>query len=120
MVFLLAMPSFALALEPGQSGGGAFEEGLNQVQGQFPTSGSLSGSQTATDFILGAIRILLTVVMAVAILFLIIGGFKYITSGGNPAQAESGKKTLINAVIGMALIILSYVIVSVVNNTLSY
>jgi hypothetical protein len=58
----------------------------------------------------------LGVTFAIAVLFLIIGGFWYITAGGNEEQADKGKKTIINALIGVVVIILSYVIVNVVTN----
>ncbi len=62
---------------------------------------------------------LLGIALAVAVLFLIIGGFQYITSAGNEESAEKGKATAINALIGIVIIILSYVIVNVVANLVS-
>lgn len=41
---------------------------------------------------------------------LIIGGFKYITSGGDPKGVESAKKTLTYAIGGMILILLAFLI----------
>ncbi len=55
----------------------------------------------------------------IAMLYIIIGGYQYITSAGNPALAEKGKKTLTNAIIGLVIIILSYVIVKLVVLNLS-
>ena len=69
-----------------------------------------------TEFILRIINILLGVVGLIAVLFLIIGGFRYITAGGNEETAESGKKTIINAIIGIIIVILSFVIVRVISN----
>jgi hypothetical protein len=57
---------------------------------------------------------LLAIAFSVAVLFLIIGGFWYITSAGNEETAEKGKNTAINAIIGIVIIILSWVIVNVV------
>jgi len=62
---------------------------------------------------------LLGIAFGVAVLFLIIGGFWYITSAGNEETAEKGKNTAINAIIGIVMIILSYVIVNVVANLVS-
>lgn len=56
---------------------------------------------------------------AIAVLFLIVGGFWYITSAGNEEQSEKGKKTIINAVIGLIVIILSSVIIRIIASTLS-
>lgn len=63
-------------------------------------------------------NVLLPIVGVVSILFIIIGGFQYITSGGKEEQAESGKKTLTNAIIGLAIVIMSYIIVTVIINAL--
>jgi hypothetical protein len=62
---------------------------------------------------------LLGVAFGVAVLFLIIGGFWYITSAGNEETAEKGKGTAINAIIGIVIIVLSYVIVNVVSSLVS-
>ncbi|MDE2311950.1 MAG: TrbC/VirB2 family protein [Patescibacteria group bacterium] len=62
---------------------------------------------------------LLGIAFGIAVLFLIIGGFWYITSAGNEETAEKGKNTAINAIIGIVIIILSYVIVNVVANLVS-
>ena len=55
----------------------------------------------------------------IAVLFLIVGGFWYITSAGNEETAEKGRATAINAIIGIIIIILSWVIVNVVSNLVS-
>jgi len=58
----------------------------------------------------------LGIAFGVAVIFLIIGGFRYITAGGNEESAEKGKSSVINALIGIVIIVLSYVIVNVVAN----
>jgi hypothetical protein len=66
--------------------------------------------------IYNVILALLTIAGALAVLFLIIGGFWYITSAGNEEQAEKGKSTLVNAIIGIIIIVLSFVIITVIAN----
>ena len=61
---------------------------------------------------------MLIISFAVAVLFLIIGGFQYMTSAGNEEAAEKGKGTVVNALIGIVIIIMSYVLVSVVSNAI--
>ena len=74
----------------------------------------LPNDTSINDFIIRIINILLGVVGIIAVLFLIIGGFRYVTAGGNEESAESGKKTIINAIIGIIIVILAFVIVRVV------
>ena len=73
---------------------------------------------SASDVIIFAINYLLVFSGSVTVLFLIIGGFWYLTSAGNEEQAEKGKKTLINSVIGLVIIMLSFAIVKIVAGTL--
>jgi hypothetical protein len=75
--------------------------------------------RNAADIITRIINYLLLFAAMIAILFIILGGYKYITSQGNAESAKNGRATVLNAVIGLAIIILAYVIVSVVNNTLA-
>lgn len=83
----------------------------------FGTTG-LTGTSTLTDFILQVMKILLTFSGVIATLILIVGGFWYITSAGNEEQAEKGKKAIINAIIGLVVIILAYAIVTIISGTL--
>lgn len=45
-----------------------------------------------------------------AFIMLILGGFKYLTSGGDPKAAESARKTLTYAILGLVLIIAAWFI----------
>lgn len=47
----------------------------------------------------------------VAVVYLIIGGFNYITSGGNEETTKKAVRTLLNAVIGLVVIFAAYAIV---------
>ena len=48
----------------------------------------------------------------VAVVFIIIGGIRYITSGGDPKQAGSARQVITYALIGLVLILLSFTIVN--------
>jgi lysylphosphatidylglycerol synthetase-like protein (DUF2156 family) len=101
--------TFVLALAP-----------IAFAQFQTPSSGGtgLPNDTSVSSFILKIINIALTVAGLIAVLFLIIGGFRYITSAGNEETAEQAKKIIINAIIGIVVIILSFVIVRVISNAL--
>src|SRR6185369_3776027 len=83
------------------------------IIGDTPVFCSLS------DTIVKVINFLLIISGTVTILFLMIGGFFYVTSAGNEEQAEKGKKILINSIIGLVVIIMSYAIVRIIAGTLS-
>lgn len=78
-----------------------------------------AANTSINDIIVKVLNILLGVAFLVAVLFLVIGGFRYITSAGNEEVAGKGRATIINALIGIVVIILSYVIVQVVARTVT-
>ena len=55
---------------------------------------------------------------SVAVIFIMLGGFRYVTSAGNEEQSEAGRKTLTTSVIGLVIIILAATIVRIVVSTL--
>ncbi len=87
-----------------------------------PNSGlfvDLPTGNTALGIVQFAIQnILLPLVGIISILFIIIGGFRYVSSAGNDEMAAAGKKTMVNAIIGLVIVIVSYTIVVVVFNSL--
>lgn len=61
----------------------------------------------------------LTLAFLLAVIYLIYGGFQYITSAGNADQATKGRTTIVNALIGIVVIVLSYTIVQIVYKFIS-
>lgn len=68
--------------------------------------------QRVTNWVLG-------ITGAVAVLFIIYGGFRYITASGNQTQMETAKNILIKAIIGLVIIVVAYVIVTAVLGALT-
>ena len=93
------------------------QQGLNFIRYLF-SFGGLAGERTLIGLIAAVIQLLLFVAGSLAVLFVIIGGYQYITSAGNEERAERAKKTLVNAIIGIVVILLSFVIISVIVNTI--
>lgn len=93
---------------------------LNRSLPCDPSTGlNCNAGTSINQLIRTVINWLLAIAFGVAVLFLIIGGFQYIVSAGNEEAAEKGKGTAVNALIGIVIIILSYVIVNVVANLVS-
>lgn len=65
------------------------------------------------------INIFSWVVGAVAVIMLIYAGFRYITGGGDDNSIKSAKNTILYAVIGLVVVVLSQVIVNFVLNQAS-
>jgi len=90
--------------------------------GVIPSGGKINlpliGGGVFNDVVVYIINILIAIVAVIAVLFLIWGGFRYITSAGNDEIAEGAKKTIQNSIIGLVIVILSYTIITVVSNAL--
>ncbi len=56
------------------------------------------------------ISVLLSVVGVLLLVYLIYGGFKYMTAGGSQEGVKEGISIIKNAVIGLIIIVLSYYI----------
>ena len=82
-------------------------------------SGGLTSETTLSGLIFAVIQLMLILSGMIAVVFVIIGGYQYITSGGNEEQAEKGKKAIINAIIGLVVVMLAYAIVTIIADTLT-
>ncbi len=60
------------------------------------------------------INIFSIIVGIIAVIMIIIGGFKYITSGGSTDKVSSAKNTLIYAIVGLIIVALAQFIVKFV------
>ena len=54
----------------------------------------------------------------IAVIFVVIGGFKYTTSQGDPGRVQQAKNTIMYALIGLAVTLLAFAITQFVLNAL--
>lgn len=76
------------------------------------------GWDSLQDVIARLINIAMLAAGLVAVIYLIIGGFRYVTSGGNAEQIEAAKATILNAIIGLIVIFISFLLVNYILNAL--
>lgn len=66
----------------------------------------------------GIYRQILGVIVSLGLLalflMLIVGGFRYLTAGGDPKAATSAKQTMTYAIMGVALMALAYLIFRII------
>lgn len=60
------------------------------------------------------INAILLILGAISVIMIIIGGFQYVTSAGDSNKVKTAKSTIMYAVIGVAVALLSYAIVDFV------
>lgn len=83
-------------------------------------SATLDESKSSvTDYIETAINIFSIVVGIIAVVMIIIGGVKYITSGGDSGNVTGAKNTILYAIIGLVVVALSQLIVRFVLSSFS-
>jgi hypothetical protein len=117
-------PAEAANIKGNLCGGSNFNLGENQCQGSFNSDGqcvvpgegvvdaSRCGSESRLNrLITNIVNILSIIVGIVAVVMIIIGGFKYITSGGDSGSITSAKHTIIYAIVGLIIVALAQVIV---------
>lgn len=56
------------------------------------------------------LNLALTLAGLAVFIMLIIGGFRYLTSGGDPKQTEAAQKTITMAIVGLLVAIASWLI----------
>lgn len=96
---------------------GTHEEGpLCVPNNPWENSSGIAGQGTIGELATTIISILLYIAGMVAVIMIIIGGYTWMTARGNEAQAVNGRKTTINALIGLIIVILAYAIVQGVTN----
>ena len=61
-----------------------------------------------------AINVFSVIVGVVAVIMIIVGGFRYITSGGQAEKITSAKNTILYAIVGLIIVALAQIIVKFV------
>lgn len=112
--------------ELSQATGGFFSCGseettsFTQFQGGFqPPSPegydpALTQQTNLRDFVVNAVNFVLGFLGLVAVVMVIYGGFMYVTAGGQEEQTTKGKKSVMYAMLGIVIILISFALVNTV------
>lgn len=63
-----------------------------------------------------AVNVIIVVAIIIAVFFLVWGGVKWITSGGDKGKVETARNTIIAGIIGLVFVFLAYFLISLVAN----
>lgn len=77
------------------------------------------GTQDVRTTISGIIRAFMGLLGIVAVVIVLLGGFKWMTSQGSEEKVEEAKKLIISGVIGLIIIIAAYAIASFAINAIT-
>ena len=93
----------------------SFSEGADCAKGNDQAT-SLFGTGGIFEKIT---NVLLFLIGAISVIMLIIGGIRYVVSGGDQAQVTGAKNTILYAIIGIVVAFLAYAAVRFVTNSLA-
>lgn len=89
--------------------------GANCAQGSGVATSLFDGNDSLFTKV---VNIMLFLVGAIAVIMLIYGGIRYVTSGGAQDQVTAAKSTIMYAIVGIVVAILAYAVVNFVVNGL--
>jgi cytochrome bd-type quinol oxidase subunit 2 len=72
---------------------------------------SVDATTKINDLIHTIVNLLSAIVGIVAVIMIIVGGLRYITSGGNDTSVTSAKNTILYAIIGLIIVALAQLLV---------
>jgi len=112
-IFLFVIvPSTAWAIdcskEQPKTPADAIQCGTDQSAG-VPSDTDAAG--TLNNTVASIINLISVVVGVAAVIMIIVGGFRYITSAGNQESVKTAKNTIVYAIIGLVIVALAQVIV---------
>ncbi len=105
---------------PSQGEGSDSDPATNEeVPGEYKLDSPITVGGGDIGSIIGAIiDILFGAAAVVALIYIIIGGYNYITSSGNPEALEAAKGTVMNAIIGLLIVLISYLAIDLLLDSL--
>lgn len=81
-----------------------------------PDNGTETGNTNINNIIKTVINIFSWIVGVVAVIMIIVGGFRYVTAGGDSNNVSAAKNTIIYAIIGLVIVAMAQFIVQFVLN----
>lgn len=76
------------------------------------------GNKDIRDTIAAIIKTVMGLLGIVAVVIVLIGGFYWMTAGGDEGRVETGKKWIFSGIIGLAIILSAYALTSFVFDSL--
>jgi len=99
---VMLVPSFVSALN------------LNDARNLANQAGLNTRTQTFGDILQTILLVLLSLAFIIAAIFLVIGGYQFITARGNDDAVAKAKSTVTWAIVGIIVIVLAWVIMTAV------
>lgn len=85
-----------------------------QITEGINAAGGSASSDDLPKFIQNIVNVLLFIAGAIAVVMIILGGIRYVTSNGAQDQVKAAKDTILYSVIGLIVALLAFAIVNFV------
>ncbi len=89
-------------------------QGLDSAFGGAGTCDTPPGGKTVEGTVATLIRIFSWIVGVASVIMIMVGGFQYVTSGGDSGKVTTAKNTIMYSLIGIVIVVLAQVIVNFV------
>lgn len=93
--------------------GSSIQDGVNCVGDNIQNDASLE------DVVSNVINTMLFVIGIISVIMLIVGGIRYVISGGNQSQVEGARNTILYAIVGLVVAFVAWGVVNFVIGSLS-
>lgn len=107
-VLLFSSVASAAASAPNLEQG--FCAGANFAIGQTGNCTTTVNSSSFQGTVTSIVNLITFIVAAIAVVMIIYGGFRYITSGGDPGKVTSAKNTILYGLIGLVIVAVAQVL----------
>ena len=104
---------FTGGIAEAQCNGSSIQDGVDCI-GQ-----NIENDTPLTEVIQSVINTLLFVIGIISVIMLIIGGIRYVISGGNQSQVEGARNTILYAIVGLVVAFVAWGAVNFVITALS-
>lgn len=89
------------------------------IDGPLNKPGASQQFNSLADIVNNAIPMLFGIAGIILLVYILWGGFDFLTSMGDPKKAESGKNKITTAIIGFVIIFVSFWIVQIIRALLN-
>jgi len=112
ITFLISFSFFSLA--QAQEGIKKAQKGLLETAGKADLTPSSGSTPEPQDIIVDLVSYLMAFTGIILLVNILLGGYQWMTSNGNEEKITKAKQKIIHSTIGMAIIMLAYLLVSLI------
>lgn len=86
------------------------------IPGSLGSGGNAAGPAAVGAIVGGVISLMILISFVLAFLYLLLGGYDWITSGGDKTKLQSARDKITNAILGLVIVAAVWAIMMLVSN----